>query len=71
MEPGKIIIYDQYKSRLLGRVFGNIGYKITSQVYKGGTIFWDVASRKISLQHQVSFTEEETSLYKLKFERGS
>ena len=37
LEPGKLIFSDQYESRLPGRVFGIRGFKIKSQVYKGGT----------------------------------
>ena len=46
-------------------MFGN---RVTSQVYKGGTIFCDAASSKIIVHRQVSFTAEETIISKLKFE---
>ena len=67
LEPGKLIFSDQQKSSISRRVFGNRGYKINSQVYKGGNIFCASASIKISVHHQVSFTAEETIMYKLKF----
>ena len=69
MEPGKFIFSYQYESRITERVFGNRGYKITYQVYKGGTIFYYQASSKISVHHQVSFTEEDTNMSKLNFKR--
>ena len=50
-------------------MFGTIGSKITSQVYKGGTNFCDSASIKISVHHQVLFTAEETIMSNIKFER--
>ena len=69
MEPGKLIFSYQYESRLSGRVFGNRGSKITSQVYKGGPILFDVAYINIIVHHQVSLTSEDTTVSKLKFER--
>ena len=53
LEPGKLILYDQYESRLPGIVFGNIVSKFTSQVYKVGTVFCDADSSKISVHNQV------------------
>ena len=52
-------------------MFGTIGSKITSQVYKGGTNFCDSASIKISVHHQVLFTAEETIMSNIKFERDA
>ena len=69
MEPGKIIFSYQCESRITGGVFGNRGSKITSQVYKGGIIFCDESSSKISAHHQVQFTSEYTIISNLKFER--
>ena len=40
-----------------------------SQVYKGGTIFYDTASIKIRMHHKFSFTAELTIMSNLKFER--
>ena len=40
-----------------------------SQVYKGGTIFYDTASIKIRVHHKFSFTAELTIMSNLKFER--
>ena len=67
LESGKLIFYDKYESRLPGRVFGNRGYIINSQVYKGGTIFCDSAYRNTSLHRRVSSTPEDTIMSKLKF----
>ena len=69
MEPVNIIFSLQYESIIIGRLFGNRGSKITSQVYKGVTIFCDAASSKISLHHQVSCTVEDTTVSNIKFER--
>ena len=69
MEPRKIIFSDHHESRLPGKVFGDRGYKITSQLYKGGTILYDSASRKTSVHNQVPLKAEETIMYNIKFER--
>ena len=69
MEPGKFVFYYQYESRIPGRVFGSRGYKITSQIYKGDTIFCDAAFIKIIVHSQVPFTAEHTIISKLEFER--
>ena len=53
-----LIFSDQYESKMTGIVVGNRWYKVTSQVYKGVTIFFDVASKLISVHHQVSLTAE-------------
>ena len=58
LEPRKFIFSDQCESSLPGILFGNRGYNITSQVYKGDTIFCDSTSKNISVHHQVSFTAE-------------
>ena len=69
LKPGNIIFSDHYESRLTWIVFWNRRYKVTSQVYKGGTIFYNSASRKIIVHHKVSFTSEETIVSKIDFER--
>jgi hypothetical protein len=61
LEPGKLVFYYQYESCLSGRVFGNPGSKITSQKYKGDTLFCDTAFSFVSIYNQISFTAEETS----------
>jgi hypothetical protein len=69
LEPGELVFSDQYESRLPGRVFGNRGSRINSQKYKGGTLFCDAASSRVSIYNQISFTAEETITSKLKYER--
>ena len=69
MEPVNLIFYYHYESRLLGRVFGNRGSKITPQFYKGGAIFCYAAYSNIRVHHKVKLTAEETIMSKLKFER--
>ena len=44
--------------------------KVTFQVYKGVTIFYDAASRNISVHNKVSSIDEEIITSNLKFERG-
>ena len=71
MDPGKIILSDQYESRFSGRLFGNRGSKITSKVYKVSNIFYDAYYKNISVHHQVSFIAEDTTMSNLNFERGA
>jgi hypothetical protein len=69
LEPGELVFSNQYESRLPGQVVGNRGSKISSQIYKGCTLFCDAASSHISIYNQISFTAKETIRSKLKYER--
>jgi hypothetical protein len=69
LEPRKLVLLDQYESQPPGGVFGNSGSKITSQKYKGGTLFCDAASSLVSIYNQISFTAEETITSQLRYER--
>ncbi len=71
LEPGDLVFTDQYVSKLEGRVFTYKGASLRAEKYKGGTIFCDAESSFISIHNQTSFTEDETILSKLKFERDS
>ena len=69
LEPGDLIFSDQYVSKRPGHVFGRRGASISTQQYCGGTLFYDAASSKIKLVHQVSLNAHETVAAKLKFEK--
>jgi hypothetical protein len=69
LAPGDLIFSDQYESPLLGRQFSARGNDVTSQKFRGGTIFCDAASGKLTAVHQVGLTGTETVQAKLKFER--
>ena len=69
MEPGKIIISDNYESWLPGRVFGNRGSKISSKFFKGGSIFCGSFSINISVNHQIKLVSEYNIMSKIQFER--
>ena len=69
LEPGDLIFVDQFESRLPGQVFSPRGSKITSQKYKGGSIYCDAATGWTKVYMQDSFTAEETVETKLRFEK--
>ena len=69
LKPGELIFSDQYVSSLPGRVFGRRGAAITTQKYCGGTLFYDAATGKMKVVHQVSLGAQETVQSKLEFER--
>jgi hypothetical protein len=69
LEPGDLMFSDQYESPLLGRQFSARGNDLTTQKYRGGTIFCDSASAKLTVVHQVGLTGTETVQAKLRFER--
>lgn len=71
LEPGELVFSYQYESLLPGKVFTYKGDTLRSETYKGGTIFCDCASGFIILYNQVSFTEDETVISKVKFEKES
>jgi hypothetical protein len=68
LEPRELVSTDQYESRLPGRVFSNHVSKVTSEQYKGGTLFCDAASSQVGIHNQVCFIAEEKGTFKLKFE---
>ena len=69
LEPGDLVFSDQYESSCPGRVFGRRGASISTQQYCGGTLFYDAASGKIRVVHQVSLNAHETVAAKLTFEK--
>ena len=69
LQPGDLVFSDQYKSPLEGRQFSARGNDVSTQKYRGGTLFCDAASGKILVVHQVGLTGTETVQAKLQFER--
>jgi hypothetical protein len=69
LEPGDLVFSDQYESPLLGRQFSARGNNLTTQKFRGGTIFCDAADGKLTVIHQVGLTGTETVQAKLRFER--
>jgi hypothetical protein len=69
LEPGDLVFSDQYESRLEGRQFTSRGHSLSSQKFRGGTLFCDAATGKVSVVHQVGLTGTETVQAKLQFER--
>ena len=68
LQPGYLVFSDQYKSLLEGRQLSARGNDVSTQKYRGGTIFCDASSGKILVFHQVSLTGTETVQEKLQFE---
>ena len=67
--PGQAIATDQFSSRVPGRIPGSYGSSDSNSMYKGGTIFVDVATGRTWIYHQVSFNANETIVSKTSFER--
>ena len=68
LKPGDLIFSDQYQSRTPGRTLESRGGSNATQYY-GGTLFYDAASRYISVHHQVGLSAVETIASKIQFER--
>ena len=71
LNPGDLIFTDQYESSLGGRIFSQRGFNLSSQEFKGGTIFCDAASSRIFITNQVTLSSQETIEAKLNFERDA
>jgi hypothetical protein len=71
LEPGDLVFSDQYELWLEGRQFTARGHSLSSQKFRGDTLFCDAASGKVSVVHQVGLTGTETVQAKLKFKRGA
>ena len=56
LQPGDLVFSDQYKSPLEGRQFSAHGNGVSTQKYRGGTLFCNAAIGKISIVHQVGLT---------------
>jgi hypothetical protein len=69
LEPGDLVFSDQHESPLLGHQFSARGNDLTTQKFRGGTIFCDAVSGKLTVIHQAGLTGTETVQAKLRFER--
>ena len=59
---------DQYVVRTPGRLIEGYGKEAEHNMYHGGTIFRDAASKYIHVENQVSLGAGDTTVAKLKFE---
>jgi hypothetical protein len=71
MHPGDCVSVDQYESAVKGRLPTSFGKESSSSKYVGGTLFYDHASGRIYVQHQVSLSGPDTVRAKEAFERES
>ena len=69
LDPGDLVFSDQYESRLEGRKLLARGNSLSSQKYRGGTIFCDEASGNMTAIHQVGLTGTETVQANIQFEK--
>ena len=69
LQPGDLVFTDQFVSSLCGRFYNRQGKMNTRFELRGGTVFYDAASRYIHLTNQVGFTAYETIESKHRFER--
>ena len=69
LEPGQMVFMDQLESRTRGRLFHTSGREHQVDKFKGSTIFCDAASGLLHVEHQVTFTANETIQSKVCFER--
>jgi len=60
LNPGDCFSVDQYESSVRGRLPHTQGREGHSNRYCGGTLFYDHATRKIFIRHQVSLSGPET-----------
>jgi len=60
IHPGDCFSVDQYESSVRGRLPHTQGRERQSSRYCGGTLFYDHASRKIFVRHQVTLSGSET-----------
>ena len=67
--PGQAIATDQYETRVPGRIPGSYGSTSADSMYKGGTLFVDIATGRTWAYHQVSLSAAETIQSKTSFER--
>ena len=69
LNPGDEVSMDQYESSVRGRLPSTRGRERQSMRYCGGTLFFDHASGKIFVRHQVSLSASETIDSKRSVER--
>jgi len=66
--PGQKIFVNQYESSVHGCLSTSRGLEQPSQMYCGGTLFYDAALRLIQVYHQVSLGGSDTVCSKNLFE---
>jgi hypothetical protein len=71
LHPGDQVSMDHFVVRTNGRRLESKGKEHKDQMFKGGTIFVDAASGKITLKFQVSLQAADTIRSKMEFERTS
>ena len=71
LSPGNQVSVDQYESSVRGRRLETKGREKFEHRYCGGALFYDHASGKISVYHQVSLSAHETLQSKQAFERDA
>ncbi len=67
--PGHTIAVDQYVCSKKGRLLTSAGCTRDSEMYCGGTMFIDLATQRIKIYHQTSFSAADTVRSKQIFER--
>ena len=60
---------DHYESSKPGRIHSDYGGRAKKEKYKGGTLCYNVATKKVAVYNQIGFTLEDTVTSKLKFEK--
>ena len=67
-ETGDFVSMDQYVVKTLGQLPSGYGRESNVNMFHGGTIFHDAASKLIHIENQVSLGAGETLTAKLQFE---
>ena len=71
LSPGQLVATNQFVCKTRGRLTNSMGKTEEKDMYCGGTIFCDIASKKIEVFPQVSLSANETIRSKHEFERES
>ena len=71
LSPGDCLSVDQYQSSVRGRLPQTRGRERRSSQWCGGTLFYDHASRKIFVRHQVTLSGADTVASKNEVERDA
>ncbi len=71
LQPGQLVAVDQFVCSKKGRLLTSAGRTGDSDMYCGGTIFIDLATQRIKIYHQASFSAADTVRSKQMFERDS
>ena len=69
LRPGQLIFMDQLDSSLKGCLFHTAGREHQADRSRGSTVLCDASSGVIHVEHQVTFTANETIKSKIAFER--